>query len=184
MLLVFLLKASSQCSENPSNFIKFTSREGILLSWQARIWLHLLDFCCVYKAEGQEWKMVFPHFPDAIDFIAELYKMVQATVHWHYSVVPLQFIPADLWGVQRLVFGQSCREDFCKTVSLTLVSSVYTHLSFSMWHPRDSCQKEVLCRSWNIVSRKNNEKYFPVPVYVYTVPSTSPLRFGCYIKEE
>lgn len=142
MLLVFLLKASSQCSENPSNFIKFTSKEGILLSWQARKGLQLSDLCCVCKAKEQEWKMVFFQFPGALDFIAELYEIMQATVHWYYSVVHLQFTPADLWGVQQLLFGQSCREDFCKMVSLTLVSSVYICLSFSMWHPRDSCQKK------------------------------------------
>lgn len=128
----------------------------------------------------------FPHFADALDFIAELYRMMQATAHLCCSVVLLKFIPA-----QNLICEEfsSCFlvkivvKVFCMAVSLTSVSSVYIHLPFSMWHPRDPCQKEILYRSWHIVSRKNNTKYFPVPVCVYTVPSTSPLRFGCYIKE-
>lgn len=116
----------------------------------------------------------------------QLYRVMQATAHLCCSVVLLKFIPAQNLICEEL---SSCFlikivvKVFCMAVSLTSVSSVYIHLPFSMWHPRDPCQKEILYRSWHIVSRKNNTKYFPVPVCVYTVPSTSPLRFGCYIKE-
>lgn len=188
MILVLLLKARSPCSENLSNFIKISLKEGILLSCQAEKWLHLSDFCCVCKAREWEWKVGFsPHFSDALVFTAGLYRMMGAAAHWCCSVVLLQFTPAE-----NLIYEEfsSCflvkvvLKVFCKAVLLTSVSPVYVHLFFSMWHPRDPCQKKILCSSWHIVSRKNNEKYFPVPVYVHTVPSTSPLRFGCYIKEE
>jgi len=59
MLLVLLLKVCSPCSENPSNFIEISLKEGILLSRQAGKWLHLPGRGCVCKAKEQEWKQGF-----------------------------------------------------------------------------------------------------------------------------